>query len=394
MIPCYRPNFGKPELMAALFPIGRRQAFESAFAELAGARFAVSFSSGSAAIVATLKALGLRKREVVVPAYSCRRVPAAILASGNRPAFVDIGSADYNMDVDQLAGAISSTTKAVLATHMYGYPADIDSIRSVIGDRPVYLLEDSAQASPLSVPLRGHVAVFSTGRAKPMSTVCGGLAVTDSNEIYEKLKTVQFREMNRHSARTQTERWARFLGSYLVYRKPVYAKLTRYRSWQQGRRDQKPGETGSREAFPKDLDTALTGFQARVGLVQIKKLGDMSEERRRLAKVYFEELKNSQQITLPAYQDQAPCALYTIRVAGRDTLQFSRRMRQRGVIVDQSYDYVLPELREYRCYGNSSYPNAAAAAAEVINLPFYPGLGEEKARFIAACIRESLDEAG
>jgi len=140
------------------------------------------------------------------------------------------------------------------------------------------------------------------------------------------------------------------------------------------------------------LDQALAEFQARVGFVQLDKSRLLASQRRRLADVYHQELRTSRRIRPPADADGKTCTLYSIRVPNRDALQFGRQMENRGVQVGLSYNFVLPHLPEYRPYDTSAYPNAAKAASEVVNLPFYPGLTEKEVRFIAACARACAEE--
>ena len=172
MIPFYRPYYNHQELLAALRPGPARREFESAMATRAGARYGLAFAYGHVGLVAAFKALGLTQAEVILPAYTCVVMARAVVASGNRPMFVDIDLADYNMDISALKRALTPRTRAVVATHMYGYPTDVDAIRAAVGDERVLIIEDSALSlhtlSSESGGLRGDLGLFSFGIGKPL----------------------------------------------------------------------------------------------------------------------------------------------------------------------------------------------------------------------------------
>jgi dTDP-4-amino-4,6-dideoxygalactose transaminase len=135
MIPRFKPWLDKKELLALFRPnAGAVRRFEEQFASKFGAVDAVAFPYGRSAQWAFLQAVGVKDAEVVLPAYTCSVVAHAVTLSGNTPRFVDINLNDYNMDLEQFAGAINEKTRAVVATHLFGYPLDIDRVESVIAE--------------------------------------------------------------------------------------------------------------------------------------------------------------------------------------------------------------------------------------------------------------------
>jgi aminotransferase len=133
-------------------------------------------------------------------------------------------------------------------------------------------------------------------------------------------------------------------------------------------------------------------FQARVGLVQLRKLDELLAKRCDLVELYNRELDAVAGIDLPPLIDGAAYSFYTLRVPRRDEIDFKQRMIRHGVAVDQSYDYALPDLGPYRSFAGGRYPCAVQAAREVINLPFYPHLREIQVRHISACVRDCAQE--
>jgi len=395
MIPFYRPYFDHAELLAALRPGRGRDEFESAVARRIGARYGVAFAYGRSGLIATLKALGLGQAEVILPAYTCEVVAQAVVASGNKPVFVDIDLADYNMDLDKIKSALTPQTRVIVATYMFGYPTDVDEIRAIAGNEHIIIIEDRAQGLLSSyaggTALRGDIGLCSFGSNKQLSTVQGGVIVTNSNDLYEKIKTYRDSHMNLRSASSYAKRWMRLIASYLVFSKPMYGLLQRMGlvGWD-SRQDER--SASSLEDMARDYTGVFMDFQRRVGLVQLGKLETIVSQRRALAELYDGELRDIPGLSPAPIIAGATYAYYTLRVNRRDEVNFQPRMLAQGVAVDQVYDYALPYLESYRSYAKGEYPRAEQAAREVVNLPIYPGLGAENARYVAEATRRVLQE--
>ena len=393
MIPFYRPFFDHSELLAALRPGRGRVEFESAVARRVGARYGTAFAYGRTGLIAALRALGLRQAEVILPAYTCEVIAQAVVASGNKPVFVDIDLADYNMDLTKIKDAITPRTRAILATFMFGYSTDVETIREIVGDTRITIIEDRAQGLLSSYAgktvLRGDIGLFSFGPNKQLSTVQGGVIVTNSSEHYEKIRAYRESQMDLQSAGFHAKRWARFLASYLIFRKPIYGLLQRAGlvGWNSRFGE---GSNSPIVPLPQDYSGAYTDFQGRIGLVQLDKLDTIVSKRRALAELYDRELGDVPGLSLAPSIAGATYAYYTLRINRRDQINFPLRMHAQGVAVDQTCDYMLPTLKPYRVYANSEYPNAELAAREVVNLPIYPDLSTASARRAADCVRRAL----
>lgn len=396
MIPFYRPYLDRSELLAALRPGPGRSEFELALAARVGARYGVALAYGRSAIMASLKALNISQADVIVPAYTCVVVAEAVVMSGNRPVFVDIDLADYNMDVQALKDVLTPQTRAIIAIHLYGYPANVDAIRAAVGDDRVVIIEDCASGlltfSPGTSELRGDIGIFSFGPAKPLYTVQGGVAVTNSLELYEKIKTYRDGEMNQLPIAIWAKRWLRLVASYAVFNESMYGLLQQARIVGAQKRT-RTGSGSSPEEMPHDYATAYTDFQARVGLAQLNKLDTVLAKRRALAELYDRELRGVHGLCPAPIIAGATYSYYTLQVERRDEIDFCHRMLAKGIAVDQAYDYALPLLKAYRPYAKGEYPRAEQAARQAVNLPNYPGLSVVKAQYVAECVRRSLQES-
>jgi len=174
----------------ACSPVATRRALEADIRSHFGIRHARAVSSGTAALTLTLKALKSMspRREVVLPAFTCFSVPAAVAEAGLRPVLCDIDASTYDFDHALLERTVGSDTLCVLAHHLFGSPSDVARIRLLCAKRGAFVVEDAAQAMGMAVGGRalgtlGDVGIFSFGRGKNVTCGSGGVIVTDSEEI-------------------------------------------------------------------------------------------------------------------------------------------------------------------------------------------------------------------
>jgi aminotransferase EvaB len=173
------------------------EAFERRFAELCGTRFALGVNSGTDAIFLALKALGIKHGdEVITVANSFIATAGAIVASGARPVFIDVGP-EYTMDATAIEPALSSRTRAIVPVHLTGRPAAMDAIMEIAQKLGIFVIEDAAQAvgaaiGGKSVGALGHVGCFSLHPLKNLNVAGdGGMVTTDSEAIYLKVKQLR-----------------------------------------------------------------------------------------------------------------------------------------------------------------------------------------------------------
>jgi dTDP-4-amino-4,6-dideoxygalactose transaminase len=147
-------------------------------------------SSGSAALTLSLLALkSLASRtDVVIPAYTCFSVPAAVLKAGLRPVLCDIDPVTFDFNPALLEAALTGNTLCVISHHLFGVPSDVDRTRALCRAHQILVVEDAAQAMGGESRGRklgtiGDVGIFSFGRGKNITCGSGGAVVTRSGEI-------------------------------------------------------------------------------------------------------------------------------------------------------------------------------------------------------------------
>ena len=163
-------------------------AFEAEFAAFSGVGHGIAASSGTAALVMALVAAGVGSGdEVIVPALTFIASANAVLAAGATPVFVDLDPASFNLSVPAVEAAIGPRTRAVMAVHLYGIPADLPGLAAVCERHGLVLIEDAAQAHGATHSGRPvgswGIGAFSFYATKNMTTAEGGMVTTSDLSI-------------------------------------------------------------------------------------------------------------------------------------------------------------------------------------------------------------------
>lgn len=191
-------------LESGRFTMGPKVAeFETAFAGYFGAKYAVMTNSGSSANLVAVASLFFRKDrplergdEVIVPAISWSTTYHPLQQYGLRLRFVDVELESLNMDVSRLAEALTPRTKAIVAVSILGNPAALDVIRKFADDNDLIMIEDNCESMDAELDSRktgtfGHVGTFSTFFSHHVSTIEGGVMVTDDPELRDLARSIR-----------------------------------------------------------------------------------------------------------------------------------------------------------------------------------------------------------
>lgn len=247
--------------------------------------------------MAILNSLGLNKdEEVLLQAFTCNAVPNPILWSGLKPVFVDVNEETFNIDVNDLKKKITPRSKAVIVQHTFGLPAEIDEISEICRQNNLILIEDCAHA--LGAAYKGRrvgtfskVAFFSFSRDKVISSVYGGMVVTNDDELAKKLEKYMLEIGSptmfwilQQLLHPVLMNWLilptyKIFGKYLLVLFQWLHVLSKAVHWKE-KRGQKPSY------FPKRLPNTL----AILALNQFKKLERFNQHRKEMANFYAENL--------------------------------------------------------------------------------------------------------
>ena len=171
--------------------------FEKAVAQYVGAKHGVSFNSGTSALNALMVTYGLGPGdEVIVPSFTYPPTVDAVRYVGATPVFADIEEKQYGLDPVDVKSRITDRTKAIIAVHVYGLPCRISDLSKVAKNNGLLLIEDAAEALGAEeygkkLGAFGDASIFSFAGNKIISTGEGGMAVTNSENIRERLNVVK-----------------------------------------------------------------------------------------------------------------------------------------------------------------------------------------------------------
>lgn len=187
-------------IQSGMFTMGQKVAeFEKAFADYVGSRYCVMVNSGSSANLVMIGALRYKSEspllpgaEVIVPAVSWSTTYYPLYQYGLKLRFVDIDRDTLNFDLEKLEQAITPNTRAILAVNLLGNPNDFNKIKTIIGDRDIVLLEDNCESMGATFEGKqtgtfGLMGTYSSFFSHHISTMEGGMVVTDDEEIYHIL---------------------------------------------------------------------------------------------------------------------------------------------------------------------------------------------------------------
>jgi len=408
------PNVEKDDVRLALNLIIRPwlwrngrgiEELENKFKKYLGVKYAVSFNSGRSAFYAILKSLDLPKEsEVLLQAFTCNAVVNPILWAGLKPVYVDCNNDDFNIDPTDLKNKITTKSRVVVVQHTFGQPCDMDQIRTICAENPnLVLIEDCAHSlgaeyKGIKVGANSKAAFFSFSRDKIISSVYGGIAVTNDEQTAKKLKQFQ-KEFGQPSLFWIFQQLLHpILLHYIVL--PIYNFLdlgkifllflqcfnflSKAVSWQE-KKGQRP------VYFPKAMPNAL----AIMATNQFNKLERFNQHRQKIAEYYYKELKNTPFILPPKINNTKNVFLrFTLRHRKAHDIIYEAWHKQNILLGDWYTTPIAPfdtKVEEMK-YTPGSCKNAEDLAKITLNLPTHINISMRNAVRIVNFLKSKVRE--
>jgi dTDP-4-amino-4,6-dideoxygalactose transaminase len=338
--------------------------FETEFARVPATKHVVAVSSGTAALVAALRALHLAPGdEVITTPFTFVATLNAALDAGATVRLVDIVRDDFTIDPMAVADAIGPRTRAIIPVHLYGYPADLHALQEIASDTDIVIVEDAAQAHAAAidgVPVGSWgMAAFSFYATKNLTTGEGGAVSTNNDEWADRLRLIRNQGMRR--------------------RYEYEVRGDNYR---------------------------MTELQAAIGLSQLSHLDEWTARRRDHAERLNALLSDIEGLLLPreVRSRRHVYHQFTVRLqrdAGLDRDIVSAEMAFRGVETGIYYPRLCHDYPCYRGLTNihaSGLKEARLAAREVLSLPVHQWLSirdiEEIAQLFHDAVRQHRSRTG
>jgi dTDP-4-amino-4,6-dideoxygalactose transaminase len=400
MIPRLKPFLNQREFFA-LFRSGADAVneFEKAFAQTFGLNHAIAYPYGRSALWAFLKALDLRDAEIIQPAYTCVVVAHATLLSGNRPRFVDISLDDYNMDLDQVEAAINERTRVILATHLFGYPLNVNRLDDIVRraetrfGHKIWVIQDCAhsfggewQGRPVAEA--GDAALFGLNISKMVTTIFGGMLTTNDETLASRLREWRDANFTYPSWLKSFQRRLYLMAIYPAFNNILYGFV----NWLQEEtplldRLTKAYHLDVKVHFPSDFQERMLPVEANVGLVQLEKFPEILRRRRENAHYYSEHLQGVAGLCLPPIVDGATYSHYVIRV--KDRTRALKALARKGIQLGQLIEYSVPHMPAYRSYTDGKeFPNSLLCSHSTINLPVFSNLDADQRAMVLDAIQK------
>lgn len=268
--------------------------FEKEISCYLGAKYAFSTPSGRKGLKVILKVLNLNPNdEVIIPAYTLKDLINIIHALNLKAVPVDIDPYSFNLSPQAVKSKISSRTRVILATHLFGFPCEIEEIIDIALKHSIFVVEDCAHAigseyKGKKVGTFGVASFFSFDTIKLVNTYGGGMIVTDDDgiafRIKEELKRLNF------IPQIPFKKFVSALLEYILSFTPMYfIPLALLASDRIGAKIYSLYRKAQEKSAPRG---GLSSFQARVGIKKLETLCERVEQRRKLAEIYKEGLKH------------------------------------------------------------------------------------------------------
>jgi perosamine synthetase len=268
-IPVFEPVIGDEEIEAVVVALKRGEVsgnfgqalseFENDFAAYCGVKHGIAVTSGTTALHLAVAAAGIGPGDEVLIS-SCTNIATAlaVVHNGAIPVPVDSENKTWNLDLDLLESLITPRTKAILPVHLYGHPVDMDRLMGIANRHNLLVIEDAAEGHGATVRGRkvggfGHMACFSFYANKIITTGEGGMVVTNDDHFAEKLRLLR-------NLGFTTPRFRHEVAAY---------------------------------------NFRMAGYQAAMGLAQLKKIETIIAEKRRMAQTYNRYLNDIPGLQLP-----------------------------------------------------------------------------------------------
>lgn len=329
-----------------------------------GVRHVFLVSSGKAAlalILGALRTLRGDRNEVLIPAYTCFSVPSAVVKTGLKLAACDIDARTFDFDHSQLERSIGPKTLCVVAGHLFGMPSDMARVRACCEQAGCFVVEDAAQAMGGVRHVRylgtlGDVGFFSLGRGKNLSCGGGGVIVTNSDAIAERISS-EYERLSEPGLLEMIVDYMKILLLEFFVRPSLY--------WfPAGLRFLRLGETFFYRDFPIKK---LSGMQAGVLTGWRARLENSNEARERHARRLIDALK------LDRPRDTAYLRLPVLaqnRAMGERLLA---RSREKGLGLCAMYPTEVSEIPEIKDqFAGMGFPAARDVAGRLLVLPTHP----------------------
>ena len=328
--------------------------FEKNFSKYVDRKYSVAVSSGTAALEIAVKALGIKKNdEVLIPNFTIISNALAVLRQYAKPVLIDCNLDDWNIIISDIEKKITNKTKAIIVTHIYSFPNDMDKILKICKRRKIFIIEDAAEVLGLNYKNKrcgsfGDISTFSFYANKQVTTGEGGMISVNSLQLYKKccsLRNLCFGRSNR---------------------------------------------------FDHDdlgWNYRMTNIQAALGLSQLKNIKYIVNKKMNIGRCYFQKLKNNKNLQiLPPSNLFAKNIYWVVGIVIKKkkiiASKLTKKLAKYGI---QTRPFFWPMheqhiFKKMKIFKNKKFPNSSYLARYGLYLPSYFKLKKKDIDYISSAI--------
>ena len=335
--------------------------FENDFAKFHKRKYAISVSNGTAALEVALKSLQLKKgSEVIIPAFSIISTALCVIKNNLKPILVDVELDTWNMGVDQILKKINKKTKAIIITHIYGFPVDMKKVLDAAKRKNIFIIEDAAEMIGQKYRNKlcgsfGDISTFSFYANKHITTGEGGMILTNDRRIFEKSKSLRNLCFGNGKDRFNHE------------------------------------DIG--------WNYRLSSLQAAMGISQLKKINYLVRRKREIGKLYFKLLKNNKYIQIQNISSKYAKNIYWVfgvlikpnKKFNRDGIAkklLKRNIQTRNFFYPMHKQKILRRLKIFN--KNLKFPNSEFLSNNGLYLPSGLGITNKEISYTCKALNSIL----
>ena len=336
--------------------------FEYKFSKFNKKKFGVAVSNGTAALEIAIKSLGLKKNsEVLIPSFSIISTTNAVLKNNLKPVLVDADLDTWNMNVEKTINKITSKTKAIIITHIYGLPVNLKKLIKVAKNKKIIIIEDAAEVIGLKYNNKicgsfGDISTFSFYANKHITTGEGGMICTNIKKYYEKCKSLR----------------------NLSFSKSYFNRFNH-------------DDIG--------WNYRLSNLQAALGCGQLENINWILKRKREIGNLYYKKLKDNKEILLQKNKTSYAKNIYWVfGILLKKNSSFNREK-----IMKKLYKYKIETrpfflsmnkqkiFRKLKLFKKSKMPNSEYLSKNGFYIPSGLGLKNYQINYIANTLQKILN---
>ena len=337
--------------------------FESSFSKYNNRKFGIAVSSGTAALEVAMKSLNLKKgSHVIIPTFSIISTALCVVKLGLKPILVDVNLNTWNTDSKNVIQKITKKTKAIIITHIYGFPVDMNHILKIAKEKNIKIIEDAAEMIGQTYKNKkcgsfGDLSTFSFYANKHITTGEGGMILTNNKNLYNKCKSLRNLSFGNGIDRFNHD------------------------------------DIG--------WNYRMTNLQAALGCGQLKNINKIIKRKREIGKRYISILKNSNKIYIQPHKlKYAKNIFWVFGVLIKKNIKISRnqivkKLNKKGI---QTRNFFHPMhkqkiFKKMKIFSlKESYKNSEHLSANGFYLPSGLGLANKEIDYVGTVLIKTLEK--